>query len=432
MLADFGLGKIAVWDGNMNPVTSATAFADSAIPSGFVPFNVQNIGGKLYVTYASKTAQGAGNGYVAVYDFSGALQSTLISTGALNSPWGMAIAPATFGDFAGDLLVGNVADGKINAYNTTTGAWQGALQDLSGTPISFPGLWSLNFGNGGRGGDTATLYFTAGISGEGGAFESHGLLGSIQPAPSFQTSGVLNGGSFGTAIAPNSWVSIKGGALSATTRSWDSTDFSGSTLPTLLNGVGVTVNGTAAAVSYISPTQVNILVPGSITPGPVEIVSTNNGLTSASVSATLSAFAPAFFTIGSNSTTKNLYIAATHANNSLVGPPSLITGVTTTPATVGETIILYATGFGATNPAFTSGQTVPVPLPLAALPTVTIGGVAAQVTFGGLVGPGLYQINVVVPSGITPGTTANIDVPVVASIGGDSSASNAVISVVNP
>ncbi len=395
-------------------------------------------GGKLYVAYAKVEAQGiddvpgAGNGYIAVFDYSGNLQSTLISQGSLNSPWGMAIAPATFGDFAGNLLVSNFGDGTINAFDATTGVWKAALSDLMGDPISIPGIWSINFGNGGKGGDTATLYFTAGISGYGDPVESHGLLGSIQPAPWFQTSGVVNGASFGTAIAPNSWVSIKGGALSATTRSWDSSDISGSTLPTLLNGVGVTVNGTAAAVSYISPTQVNILVPGSITPGPVQIVATNNGLTSASVSATLSALAPSFFTIGSNATTKNLYIAATHANNELVGPPSLITGVTTTPATVGETIILYATGCGATNPAFTSGQTVPTPLPLAALPTVTIGGVAAQVTFGGLVGPGLYQINVVVPAGITPGTTANIDVPVVASIGGDSSASNTVISVVNP
>jgi uncharacterized protein (TIGR03118 family) len=436
--ADFVLGRIDVWDGNMNPITNAGAFADTAIPTGFGPFNIQNMGGKLYVAYAKVEAQGiddvpgAGNGYIAVFDYSGNLQSTLISQGSLNSPWGMAIAPATFGDFAGNLLVSNFGDGTINAFDVTTGVWKAALSDLMGDPISIPGIWSINFGNGGKGGDTATLYFTAGISGYGAPVESHGLLGSIQPAPWFQTSGVVNGASFGTAIAPNSWVSIKGGALSATTRSWDSSDISGSTLPTLLNGVGVTVNGTAAAVSYISPTQVNILVPGSITPGPVQIVATNNGLTSATVSATLSAFAPSFFTIGSNATTKNLYIAATHANNELVGPPSLITGVTTTPATVGETIILYAAGCGATNPGFVSGQTVPVPLPLAALPTVTIGGVAAQVTFGGLVGPGLYQINVVVPAGITPGTTANIDVAVVASIGGDSSASNTVISVVNP
>ena len=436
--ANFGLARVDVWDGNMNPVTSAAAFVDSAVPAGFGPFNIQNMGGKLYVLYAKKEAQGiddvpgAGNGYLAVYDYSGNLQSTLISQGALNSPWGMAIAPATFGDFAGDMLVSNFGDGKINAFDPTTGALMGTLSDLMGNAISIPGIWSINFGNGGKGGDTSTLYFTAGISGYGEPVESHGLFGSIQPAPSFQTSGVVNGASFTAAIASNSWVSIKGGALSATTRSWASSDFSGDTLPTQLDGVGVTVNGEAAPVSYISPTQINILIPGTITPGPLQLVATNNGLTSATVSATLSTFAPSFFTIGTNSTTKNLYIAATHANNSLVGPPSLISGVTTTPATTGETIILYGTGFGSTAPGFTGSTTVAAPLPLAALPTVTIGGIAAQVTFGGLVGPGLYQINVVIPSGITPGTTANIDVPVVAQEGSDSSPSNTVISLVNP
>ena len=105
--ANFGLGRIDVWDGNMNPVTNAAAFVASAIPAGFGPFNIQNMGGKLYVAYAKKEAQGiddvpgAGNGYVAVYDYSGNLQSTLISQGSLNSPWGMAIAPATFGPVVG-------------------------------------------------------------------------------------------------------------------------------------------------------------------------------------------------------------------------------------------------------------------------------------------------------------------------------------------
>ncbi len=436
--ANFNSGKIDVWDGTMQPVTTA-AFTDLLIPAGYAPYNIANLGGKLYVAYAKQDATkrvdvaGAGNGYIAVFDYSGNLVANLVSQGSLNAPWGMAIAPSTFGDFAGALLVGNFGDGRINAFNVSTGASLGALNDALGSPIELPGLWSLEFGNGGRGGDPGTLYFTAGIAGPSGEpIQSHGLLGSIQAAPSFQVSGVVNAASFSSTIAPNSWVTILGSGLSATTRSWDLDDVSGGNLPTTLDHVTVTVNGTPAYVSYVSPMQINFLVPANITPGPAQIQTTSDGLTSASISATLAQAAPAFFVIGTNSTTKNQYIAATHANNSLIGPPSLITGVTTTPATVGETIVLYANGLGATNPAVTGGQLITAPVPLATQPTVTIGGLSAKVTFSGLVAPGLYQLNVVVPSGLTPGTTANIDVPVVVQVGSAQSQSNAIISVVNP
>ncbi len=436
--ANFNSGKIDVWDGNMQPVTTA-AFTDLVIPAGYAPYNIANLGGKLYVAYAKQDPSkrvgvaGVGNGYVAVFDYSGNLLGNLVSQGPLNAPWGLAIAPSTFGDFGGALLVGNFQDGRINAFNATTGALMGTLNDATGSPITLSGLWSLEFGNGGRGGDPGTLYFTAGIAGPNGEqIQSHGLLGSIQAAPSFQVSGILNGASFSSTIAPNSWVTIKGAGLSATTSNWDVDDFSGNNLPTTLDRVGVTVNGTPAYVSYVSPTQINFLVPANLTPGPVQIQTTSDGLTSASVSATLAEAAPSFFTIGTNATTKNQYIAATHANNSLIGPPSLITGVTTTPATVGETIVLYANGLGATNPAVTGGQLITTPVPLATTPSVMIGGLPAAVKFAGLVAPGLYQLNVVVPSGLTPGTTANIDVPVVVQAGSAQSQSNAVISVVNP
>jgi uncharacterized protein (TIGR03118 family) len=437
--ANFNSGAIDVWDANFNAVKNL-GFANPMVAAGFAPFNVQNIGGTLYVTYAKQDAAkhddvpGAGNGFVAAFDLSGNLRGNLVSQGPLNSPWGLAIAPASFGDFAGTLLAGNFGDGSIHAFDATSGTLKGTLNDTKGNPISIKGLWSLNFGNGGRGGDTATLYFAAGINGPNGdPVESHGLFGSIQPAPFFQTTGVLNGASFSSSVTANAWVSIKGGALSATTRGWQTADFTGNKLPIQLDGVGITVNGEAAAVSFISPAQINFLAPADIPAGPAQIQVINNGLASATISATVLSAAPAFFTFGASNSAGNMYIAATHADGSLGAPPSLITGATTTPFKVGETIVLYGDGFGPTSPPAPNGVILPSPLPLSPTPTVNIGGLPAIVQFAGLSATGLYQFNVVVPLGLKPGEAiVAIDVPVSIQIGGASTQSNAVISVLNP
>jgi uncharacterized protein (TIGR03118 family) len=125
---------------------------------------------------------GAGHGFVDIYTTGGVLVQRLISGGALNSPWGMALAPASYGQFGGDLLVGNFGDGSINAYNPTSGAFLGTLTDTSGNPIVNQGLWGLAFGNGSQGTLTSTLYFTAGIPGPDD-IEDHGLFGSLTDAP---------------------------------------------------------------------------------------------------------------------------------------------------------------------------------------------------------------------------------------------------------
>src|SRR5580704_8789056 len=131
---------------------------------------------------------GAGNGYGRSFDGSGNLLTQLISKGALNSPWGMQIAPASFGQFGGALLVANFGDGTINAFDPAKGTTLGTLQDTTSHPVTIPGLWGLLFGNGGSGGDTSTLYFTAGTPGPyGEPAESHVLFGSIQPPPVFTT-----------------------------------------------------------------------------------------------------------------------------------------------------------------------------------------------------------------------------------------------------
>jgi len=187
---NFHAGRVDVFDANFSPVTLAGLFSDPNIPAGFAPFNIQAIGGRLYVTYAMQDAakhddvSGPGNGYVNVFDTSGQFIKRFASEGDLNSPWGMALAPGGFGGFGGALLIGNFGDGRINAFNAATGGYLGTLLDASGKLISNEGLWNLTFGNGSQGGDTHKLYFTAGIPGNGnGNVEDHGLFGSIAPTP---------------------------------------------------------------------------------------------------------------------------------------------------------------------------------------------------------------------------------------------------------
>ncbi|GJG85580.1 hypothetical protein tb265_07610 [Gemmatimonadetes bacterium T265] len=180
--ANFGAGRVDVFDGAFNPV--AGGFTDANVPAGYVPYNVQNVGGSIIVTYALKdptTGQevvGAGNGYVDVYDTSGALVRRLASGGALDAPWGMALAPAGFGRFGGDLLIGNFGDGTINAFDPTTGAALGALLGTDGRPLVNEGLWGIAFGNGGAAGSPDALYFAAGINDE-----ADGLFGRITATP---------------------------------------------------------------------------------------------------------------------------------------------------------------------------------------------------------------------------------------------------------
>jgi uncharacterized protein (TIGR03118 family) len=179
--ADFSHGTIDVFDQNFRPVVRPGAFQDPNLPSGFAPFNIQNVNNRLFVTYARQNeagyddVAGAGNGFVDVYAPDGSLVKRLASQGDLNSPWGLTLAPADFGPFGGALLVANHGDGHITAYDPGSGALLGQLADASGTPLAIPNLWALTFGNGHVGGDSDTLFFTAGVDNE-----AHGLFGAIQ------------------------------------------------------------------------------------------------------------------------------------------------------------------------------------------------------------------------------------------------------------
>ena len=194
--ADFHNDKIDVLDSSFHLTHLAGSFTDPNLPKGYAPFNIASINGKLYVTYAKQDADrhddvaGAGHGFIDVFDTNGNFEQRLVSRGDLNSPWGLALAPATFGQFGGDLLVGNFGDGKIHAYDPNTGKFQGTLSESPGHPIVIDGLWGLAFGNGSGGGDKNTLYYSAGPD-----HESHGLFGKItaNPAGTNPVSATLSG-----------------------------------------------------------------------------------------------------------------------------------------------------------------------------------------------------------------------------------------------
>jgi uncharacterized protein (TIGR03118 family) len=181
-VANFHAGTVEVYDGSYATHSFGSgAFTDSTIPSGYAPFNVQLIGTtQLAVTYAKQDAQkhddvaGPGNGYVDIYDTSGNLLFRLAHNLFLNSPWAVVLAPQSFSGFGGELLVGNFGSGLITSYNASTGAWIGNVLNTNDLPTQIEGLWALSFGNGGSGGPTNTLFFTAGPYGE-----SHGIFGSM-------------------------------------------------------------------------------------------------------------------------------------------------------------------------------------------------------------------------------------------------------------
>src|SRR5581483_1903141 len=216
--ANFSAGRIDVFNSSYQPVSLSGNFSDPDIPAGFAPFDIKTIGGKLYVTYALQDAAkeddvpGPGNGFVNIFDANGHLEQRLIvgdstgHTGPLNSPWGLALAPAGFGAFGGDLLVGNFGDGRINAFNGTTGSFVGTVAPAHGGPLVNTGLWALSFGNGGMGGDPNALYFTAGIPGPG-AVEDHGLFGKITAVPEPATLLLIGAGLVPIALTRRRWIS---------------------------------------------------------------------------------------------------------------------------------------------------------------------------------------------------------------------------------
>jgi uncharacterized protein (TIGR03118 family) len=183
--ADFRNNRIDVFDTNFAPVTlPGQPFRDPHLPGDYAPFGLQQINGDIYVTYGKQNADrdeeviGAGNGFVSVFSPNGQFVRRFASHGVLNAPWGLALAPASFGRFANRLLVGNFGDGTINAFDVDSGRFVGKLRGTNHQPIRIDGLWGIAFGNGLANQPTNTLFFAAGPNDE-----QNGLYGRLDVIP---------------------------------------------------------------------------------------------------------------------------------------------------------------------------------------------------------------------------------------------------------
>jgi len=226
---------------------------------------------------------------------------------------------------------------------------------------------------------------------------------------------VVNGASFGATISSGGWATILGANLAGSTAIAST---SGTSLATALDGVSVSIDGLPALVYYVSPSQINVIVPDDPANGGVNVQVTSQGVTSNIVTADKEDFGPSLFLFTSR------YPAAAHNNGVYLGPPNLLSGMVTEPATPGEVILLFGTGFGPSDPPVAAGQLVTNATPPAQLVTATVGGVPANVQ-GYLVYPGMYQFNLTVPQ-LPAG-----DAPLELSVAGRGTQSGVMLSIGN-
>ncbi|MFC4313813.1 TIGR03118 family protein [Steroidobacter flavus] len=182
--ANFSQARIDVFDGTFKSVSVPGGFTDSKLPKLYAPFGIQAIGGDIYVTYAKQEEeggdeeeQGAGLGIVNVFDPEGHLIRRIATRGPLNAPWGIALAPASFGGFGGALLIGNLGDGTINAFGPRSGKFLGALSGADHKPLHVDGLWGMQFGNGISGQETNSLFWAAGPNDESDG--AYGVISAV-------------------------------------------------------------------------------------------------------------------------------------------------------------------------------------------------------------------------------------------------------------
>jgi hypothetical protein len=295
LAANFGAGTdIEVYDSNFAVAKLAGTFTDPNLPANYAPFAVHTIGGQVYVTYALRTTTtssstspapvgyaisnspsspraaattyaqtvGAGNGIVDVFDTNGNFVSRAVTGGNLNAPWGVAIAPAGFGIFGGDLLVGNFGDGIINAYNPTTFAFQGQLTDATGKALSYPALWEITFGQSNAtpagAGDPNTLYIAAGL-----ASEIHGLFAGIA-----NTTTSTAPASFGFSASTSAATVSAGSATTATISVAPTSGFNGNVTLSCSGPVGITCSFSPSQLTVtpaaVATSTVTIQVPASV------------------------------------------------------------------------------------------------------------------------------------------------------------------------
>jgi uncharacterized protein (TIGR03437 family) len=304
---------------------------------------------------------------------------------------------------AQDITIANGGAGTL-AWTASSGAFWAVLSATSGDA---PGTLSISVNPANLAAGTYVASVTIAATDPTVSAASIAVTLVVEGTqPAGTVTAVVNAGSFQPGIASGAWLSIFGTNLSQRTYTWQAGDIVNGMLPSSLQGISVTINGLPAYIDYISPSQINVLAPDDATVGPVQVQVIAAQQPSNAVMAQKSQFAPAFLTLDGAS------VAALHADYSLVGAPNLLPGVIATPAKPGETILLYAVGFGAATPPQPSGQLVTAEAPLPNNPQITIGGLAASVVYAGLVQAGLYQFNVTVPA------LPNGDAKVMATIGG--------------
>jgi uncharacterized protein (TIGR03437 family) len=246
------------------------------------------------------------------------------------------------------------------------------------------------------------LSFTVPDGLDGGLLPVVAMIGGVSSPPvmlavagaKVTITSISNAASGGANIESGSWVAIYGTNLSTAMRSWQTSDFVGNKLPTQIEGVSVTINGKSAAVAYVSPTQLNVLAPSDTAVGPVQ-VQVNNGSSSGTAMANLQSYAPGLFTF-----TGGKYAAAVHTDGVYILPVGFLgASVSSRPAKPGEVVLLFGTGFGNTSPLAPTDQLINGAFPLAdpGQLHITIGGVPADVQFGGITAAGEYQFNVAIP-----------------------------------
>jgi uncharacterized protein (TIGR03437 family) len=325
-------------------------------------------------------------------------------TATLNTPQGVAV------DSAGNIFIADTGNEVIREVTVSNGnintiAGMNAVQGSAGdgglalqASLTDPSQLFLT---------SSGLLYIADQSSTGYQDARIRLLAPALPAPTISSGGVVPIFSSATTVEQGSWISIFGTNFASTTSLWDGVTFP---IPTTLGGVSVTIDSIPAYMYVVSPTQINVQVPNDTTTGSVPVaVTTLSGTATASV--TLGAYAPSFSIYGGK------YAASLVVNAgggyTLIGPPGLLSPTVTRPVRAGETLVLYGVGFGPTSPALQAGQQVTTAAMSMVLPKITIGGVAAQVVYGGVIETGLFQFNVIVPTGAGTG-----DQPLVASFSG--------------
>jgi uncharacterized protein (TIGR03437 family) len=328
-------------------------------------------------------------------------------------------------DSAGDVYIADPQNNRVRVVNPA-----GIISTFAGNGTGFA-TGSLTNGDGGPPASAAVVTpYGVAVDSAGNVFiadTGHGVIRKVTGAvtgggsgPTISANGVVNGASFQPGIGANSWVTIQGAGLATRTDDWSNSIVNGA-LPTSLDGVSVTMGGKAAYVYYVSPGQLNVLAP-DVPAGSITVTVTTAGGTSSAFASTASAYGPAFFVWPGNQ------VVATRTDYSYAVKPGTFAGATTTAAKPGDVIVLWATGFGPTNPAPPTGVAVPSDKPYAtiSLPSITIDNVPATV-YGAALAPGsvgLYQIAIQVPPSLADG-----DWPIQALIGGVMSPTGTILSV---